>query len=191
MQLKDGIGILALGNLLRRDEGIGVHILHALRAQISEDVEMMDGGTSGLELLSFLESKKRLIILDAVNAGGSPGEVIEWGTEEVPMYATGKLSMHQMSFAEVLYWAHLTGGLPDEIVVIGIQPDSMEWGTELTEKAAAGIPAAVNKVLSCLERWRFTAEESDQDSAQPGERPYGQGHKDHLGADITGTGAAV
>ncbi|MDI6812801.1 MAG: HyaD/HybD family hydrogenase maturation endopeptidase [Desulfitobacteriaceae bacterium] len=154
MQLNDEIGILALGNLLRRDEGIGVHILQALQGQIPEQVEIMDGGTSGLELLGFLESKKRLIILDAVNAGVDPGEVIEWGKDEVPMYTTGKISMHQMSFAEVLYWAHLTGGLPDEIVVIGIQPDSMEWGIDPTKKAAEGIPTAVSKVLSCLERWQ-------------------------------------
>ena len=163
MQPDKDIGILALGNLLRRDEGIGVHILRALREHVPENIEMVDGGTGGLELLSFLESKKRLIILDAVNADVKPGEVIEWRTEEVPIYTTGKLSLHQMSFAEVLYWAHLTGGLPEEIVVIGIQPDSLEWGTELTARAAAGIPTAIDKVLSCLKRWRQLGDESGQD----------------------------
>lgn len=154
MRFNESIGILALGNLLRQDEGIGVHILRALEGKVPEEVELLDGGTLGLELLDFLESKKRLIILDAVNAGVSPGEVVEWNKEEVPMYMTAKLSMHQMSFAEVLYWAHLSGGFPDEIVVIGIQPDCLEWGTDPTVKTAAAIPSAVHKVLSILDRWQ-------------------------------------
>ncbi|MHB1652291.1 MAG: hydrogenase maturation protease [Desulfitobacteriaceae bacterium] len=147
------IGVLALGNLLRRDEGVGIHILELLRERLPSGVELLDGGTSGMELLGFLEKKRRLIILDAVDAGVSPGEVIEWKEHEVPMYTTGKLSLHQMSFAEVLYWAHFTGGIPDEIVVVGVQPESLDWGVELTERTRESLPVAVDKVLACLARW--------------------------------------
>lgn len=123
------IGILALGNLLHRDEGVGIHVLNSLREQLPCEVEILDEGSSGLELLGFIENKRQLIILDAVDA------------------------LYQMSFAEVLYWAHFTGGIPEEIVVIGVQSDSLDWGTDLTQKAKESLPKAVEKVLACLNRW--------------------------------------
>lgn len=152
-KMQSDIGILALGNLLRRDEGVGIHVLNRLREELPFAVEILDGGTSGLELLGFFESKRHIIILDAVDAGVAPGEVVEWKREEIPVYATGKLSLHQMSFAEVLYWAQFTGGIPEEIVVIGVQPDCLDWGTDLTEKTENSMPEAVERVLACLNRW--------------------------------------
>lgn len=149
----DEVGVLALGNILRKDEGVGIHILNLLRERVPAGVELFDGGTSGMELLGFLEKKRRLVVLDAVDAGADPGDVIEWKKDEVPMYATGKLSMHQMSFAEVLYWAHFTGAIPEEIVVIGVQPESLDWGVELSEKTKSSLPEAVDKVLECLTKW--------------------------------------
>lgn len=153
MNEKTNIGVLALGNLLRQDEGVGLHLLELLRKRLPSDVELMDGGTSGMALLGFLERQKRLIVLDAVDAGRQAGEIIEWREDQVPRYTTGKLSMHQMSFAEVLYWAHFTGGVPEEIVVIGVQPESLNWGTELTATAKQSLPAAVRKVLTYLKDW--------------------------------------
>lgn len=147
------IGILALGNLLRQDEGVGIHLLAMLREYVPPEIELMDGGTSGLKLLDFIERKNSLLVLDAVDAGRAPGEVVEWQGDDIPRYCTGKFSLHQMSFAEVLYWAHFTGSLPQNIRVIGVQPQSMEWGTELTSTTQQSLPVALTKVLSCLENW--------------------------------------
>ena len=147
------VGVLALGNLLCRDEGVGIHLLRALKDCLPPEVEMLDGGTSGLNLLNFIEEKKYLIILDAVDSGGKPGEVVEWREDHVPRYCSGKLSLHQMSFAEVLYWAHFTGNFPDRIMVIGVQPENMSRGLELSSTAQASIPAAKDRVLACLADW--------------------------------------
>ncbi|MHB1404801.1 MAG: HyaD/HybD family hydrogenase maturation endopeptidase [Desulfitobacteriaceae bacterium] len=154
MNPDDNIGILAVGNLLRRDEGVGLHVLELLKDVVPPNVELLDGGTSGMSLLSFIENKKHLIILDAVDDGRAPGEVVEWRGEEVPKYCKGKLSLHEMSFAEVLYWAHFTGNIPEEIVVVGIQPESLEWGTELSETAVQSLPQAIEKVVKCLKQWQ-------------------------------------
>lgn len=154
MVLQTGnVGVLALGNILRQDEGVGIHLLSKLRGRLPENVELLDGGTSGLELLSFLERKERLIVLDAVDDGAEPGEIIEWSEKEIPKYTSGKLSVHQMSFAEVLYWSHFIGAIPDEIIVIGIQPQSLNWGTGLTETVQRSLLEALEKVLNHLQRW--------------------------------------
>lgn len=154
MVLQTGnVGVLALGNILRQDEGVGIHLLSKLRGRLPENVELLDGGTSGLELLSFLERKERLIVLDAIDDGAEPGEIIEWSEKEIPKYTSGKLSVHQMSFAEVLYWSHFIGAIPDEIIVIGIQPQSLNWGTGLTETVQRSLLEALEKVLNHLQRW--------------------------------------
>ncbi|KLU67683.1 hydrogenase 1 maturation protease [Desulfosporosinus acididurans] len=148
------IGILGLGNSIRQDEGAGIHLLERLRNNLPPEIVLLDGGTDGLRLLEFVENTKRLIVLDAVEAGKKPGEVVVWRGDEVPKYTSNKLSVHQMSFAEVLYWAGFQGRTPEEIVVIGIQPESLDWGTELTETLQRSIPEAVARVNNCLEEWR-------------------------------------
>ncbi|AFM41783.1 Hydrogenase 1 maturation peptidase HyaD [Desulfosporosinus acidiphilus SJ4] len=147
------IGILGLGNSIRQDEGFGIHLLERLRNNLPPEIDLLDGGTDGLRLLDFVEKTKRLIVLDAVDAGKKPGELVVWRGEEVPKYTGNKLSVHQMSFAEVLYWAEFQGHSPDEIVIIGVQPESLDWGTELTDTLQRRIPEAVDQVQACLKEW--------------------------------------
>ncbi|WP_170932729.1 HyaD/HybD family hydrogenase maturation endopeptidase [Desulfosporosinus sp. FKB] len=147
------IGILGLGNSIRQDEGVGIHLLERLRNDLPPEIVLLDGGTDGLRLLEFVENTKRLIVLDAVEAGKKPGEVVVWRGDDVPKYTSNKLSVHQMNFAEVLYWAGFQGCSPDEIVVIGVQPENLDWGTELTETLQRSIPEALNQVHACLEEW--------------------------------------
>lgn len=153
------VGILALGNLLRKDEGVGQHLLERLRYILPAGVAMLDGGTSGLELLGFLEHKKYLLILDAVDAGGKAGDIVLWEGESVPRYTELKLSEHQMNFAEVLYWTHVVGAAPEKIAVIGIQPASLEWGLGLSETVKASVPLALEKIKACLQEWQIPLEQ--------------------------------
>ena len=152
--LESNIGVLALGNLLRMDEGVGIHLLQALRGHLPLDVETLDGATSGLELMDFIERHQRLIVLDAVDAGQAPGQIIQWDNDQVPRFTTKKLSLHQMGFAEVLFWGEFTGISPEEITVVGIQPQSLDWGIELTETVQKSVPKAVEVVLGHIESWR-------------------------------------
>ncbi len=149
------IGILALGNLLRKDEGVGQHILERLRYLLPEQIDLLDGGTSGMELLGFLEDKECLLVLDAVDVGGKPGDVVMWEEESIPCYTEHKLSAHQMNFAEVLYWSHVIGAAPDKIAVIGVQPESLAWGMGLSSSVQESIPLAIEKVKTCLCNWKI------------------------------------
>ncbi|KUO59888.1 MAG: hypothetical protein APF84_03145 [Gracilibacter sp. BRH_c7a] len=154
-ELNPNIGVLALGNLLRTDEGVGIHLLEGLREHLPLDVETLDGATSGLELLDFIERHNYLIVLDAVDAGQAPGQIIQWTNDQVPRFTTKKLSLHQMGFAEVLFWGEFMGISPDEIIVVGIQPQSLDWGIELTETIQKSVPKAIEIVLNYIENWKL------------------------------------
>ncbi len=147
------IKIIGIGNLVRQDEGIGIHLLQALQDKLPPQIDTLDGGTGGLALMDFVENAKKLLVLDAVDAGIEPGKVVVWRQEEVPYFMASKMSVHQVGFTEVLNWAKFRGKYPDEIAVVGIQPQTLDWGTELSEVVQLSLPTAVKKVLAILEEW--------------------------------------
>jgi hydrogenase maturation protease len=151
------IKILGVGNLVRQDEGLGIHLLQALQNKLPPvlpaGIELLDGGTGGLILLDYVESAEKLLILDAVAAGREPGEIVIWQKEEIPYFIAPKMTVHQVSLAEVLHWAKFRGKYPQDIVVVGIQPKCLDWGTKLSEEVRNSLPAALHEVLSILKKW--------------------------------------
>ena len=127
--------VLGLGNLLNKDEGLGVQALKLLDARLGqqEQVELLDGGVLGLNLLMIVEECSHLLILDAVNAGKAPGTVIELRKEQIPLYAGVKMSQHQMTFQEVLGLANIRDKLPEHLHLIGVQPEDISIGLDLSE----------------------------------------------------------
>src|SRR5512139_995020 len=96
--------ILGLGNLLYQDEGFGIHALRVLQEAIDVpgDIEFVDGGVLGMNLLPLVEESSHLLVLDAVNASQPPGTIVELKAEQIPLLTATKLSEHQVGFQEVL-----------------------------------------------------------------------------------------
>jgi hydrogenase maturation protease len=151
--------VLGLGNLLNRDEGLGVQALKLLDAQLGQQTqfELLDGGVLGLNLLMIVEECSHLLILDAVNVGRPAGTVVELRKEEIPLYSGVKLSQHQVTFQEVLGLANIRGYLPEHLHLIGIQPEDLSIGLELSPTVARALPQAVQKARLVLERWGLTS----------------------------------
>lgn len=78
--------VLGVGNILLSDEGIGVRVVEALqqRYRVPEGVEMVDGGTCGMDLLDLIAGRDHLILVDAVATGGPPGTVVRLEGDEIP-----------------------------------------------------------------------------------------------------------
>lgn len=157
MSTLQGIKILGIGNLVRQDEGIGVHLVQALENQLPPEIELLDGGTLGLNLLDIVESAQKLLVLDAVDAGKEPGQVVIWRQDQIPYFLASKMSLHQLGFAEVLQLAKFRENYPEEIAVIGIQPQTLDWGTELTEPVQKALPSALEAVFRLLEEWGISS----------------------------------
>ncbi|NJN67084.1 MAG: HyaD/HybD family hydrogenase maturation endopeptidase [Chloroflexaceae bacterium] len=147
--------VLGIGNILLRDEGVGVRIVERLQASyhFPEEVRVLDGGTMGLDLLACLEGVERLLVIDAVDAGHPPGTLIRLEGEDIPAFLSHKISPHQVGLADLLSVARLCHLLPPTVVLFGVQPASLETGLELSPTVSAQVAPLVRAVLQELQGW--------------------------------------
>ncbi|MGA8941363.1 MAG: HyaD/HybD family hydrogenase maturation endopeptidase [Thermoactinomyces sp.] len=152
---KKNIKVIGIGNTLYSDEGVGVHLLPYLEEALAgfENVEIIEGATDGMKLLEPVEEADYLIIIDAINAGKPAGELITIRNREIPKYYGVKMSIHQVGFQEVLFAADLQERLPEEMVMFGIQPASLELGVELSDTVKEKLPELVANVVEQVRQW--------------------------------------
>lgn len=151
--------LLGIGNLIMSDDGVGVRVIQRIQQEyiLPDHVEVIDGGTLGLDLLPMLEGVTRLIVVDAVETGREPGTCVRLCGDELPIALETKVSPHQMGLKDLLAVARLLGHLPPEMVLIGVQPGSIEMDTELTPAVEAQLDALIEDVLNELKRWGISA----------------------------------
>lgn len=144
--------VLGIGNTILSDEGAGVHAAEALLADydLPEGVEVIDGGTAGMELLEPLSGVDLLVVLDAVRSGRPAGTLVKLAGDEVPVFFRAKLSPHQVSICDVLASLEFVGDRPGDMVLIGVEPASLELGLEMTPTIAARIPEMVDMAVAEL-----------------------------------------
>ncbi len=153
--MSERIVVLGIGNTILSDEGLGVKALDVLKESYSfrPSVELLDGGTIGIDLLYFIEEADRLLVLDAVSGGKPPGSVYVFEHDEVKKYFRNKVSMHEIGFQEVMALLDLKGKELKEVVVMGIEPKVIDIGTELSPEVESAMPNLIDKALSRLEGW--------------------------------------
>lgn len=147
--------ILGVGNLLLSDEGAGLHVLERLAATYSlpEEVQTLDGGTLGLDLLYYLEGVENLVIVDTVKMGKEPGALLRLEGDEVPTFLSLKISPHQIGIPDMLLAAKLRDLYPRHVVLWGVQPGLLDVGLDLSPPVAARVDELVEKVVDELRRW--------------------------------------
>ena len=151
--------ILGIGNTLLKDEGIGIHLLNYIKAQnpqwVSYDkIEMIDGGTLSFDLLANIRADQDLIVLDAVNLQQPPGTVYCFEDQAVDEFLSqpGK-SVHEVSLQDLFDMSRLVGQLPQKRALIGIQPDIIDWGSDLTQMVHQALPVAASRIEQILAQW--------------------------------------
>lgn len=151
------IVVLGIGNVLWADEGFGVRCVEALQAgwDFAPHVQLIDGGTQGLYLIPQVTAARRLLILDAVDYGLEPGTLKLVENDQVPRFlGAKKMSLHQTGFQEVLMLAELTGRYPDEVLLIGCQPEQLEdYGGSLRPCVKAALESALTIAVERLAAW--------------------------------------
>lgn len=149
--------VLGIGNILLTDEGFGVRVVEELirRYCFPENVEIIDGGTMGYDLLRFLSGATKLIIIDAIKANSKPGTVYCFKDDEVKKYYRQKVSMHQLGIQEVLTMLEIIEKPIAETFVFGIEPASLDMSAELSPIAAALVTEVLDKVAFQLNDWGY------------------------------------
>jgi hydrogenase maturation protease len=147
--------ILGLGNILFQDEGVGVRAVEQLRTsyRIPDTVEVVDGGTLGLDLLTYFTPGIRMLILDAVRSGQEPGQLIRLEGQAIPAALAQKMSMHQLGLQDLLAASALCGTMPAQVVLWGMEPARVDWGVELSAPVAEALPTLVDACKTELGSW--------------------------------------
>lgn len=144
--------VLGIGNTILTDEAAGVRAVEALEQayQVPTNVLVIDGGTSGMEMIEDLSNLDFLIVLDVVKTGAAPGTVVKIAGDQIPVFFRSKLSPHQIALPDVLASLELLDTMPKEIVVLGVEPISLELGMEMTPTIAGKIPQLVEMAVAEL-----------------------------------------
>ena len=143
--------ILGIGNILLKDEGIGVHVVKKIKEMsLPDNVEVLDGGTAGLDLVDFIAGYKKLIVIDAVTTGDKPGTIYRLTEENLNIGPKAIMSFHEIDFLDALHMSHIMKEKPEEIVVIGIEPKDMSDGVDLSPEIEERIPRIIEIVMEEL-----------------------------------------
>lgn len=151
------IMVMGVGNILLSDEGLGVHFLKEFaKDSLPDNIELLEGGTAGLELVHLIQEVDFLIIVDAINAKSEPAAVFRFFPEDIKILPERyEVSFHQVGILEVLAMASILGNAP-QTLIFGIQPKSLEWGLELSPEILDVFP----KIKDLIEQEFISIEET-------------------------------
>lgn len=153
------IVLLGVGNILLTDEGFGVHVVNQLREDyvFNPPISILDGGTMGMELLTYMRGMTKLLLVDAINGGDAPGTVYEFPHEEMNSYFTEAISVHEVGMQDILRIRALQEDPLEDAVVIGVEPESLELGLDLSETTQVVVKDVKERILAVLASWNVTA----------------------------------
>jgi hydrogenase maturation protease len=148
------LAVLGLGNPLRQDDGVGIHAVRMLSvdSRLPREVQIIDGGTLGLNLLPSLRGVSHLLALDAVDTAASPGTLSRFADKELISLPISK-SVHLLGFADILGALNLLDDAPREVVLLGMQPKSTDWGVTLSPVVGAALSDLVEAALNQIMKW--------------------------------------
>lgn len=145
--------VLGVGNLLLRDEGFGVRVIQEMeerRVPLPPDVTLLDGGTAGFALMNPIAEAEKVVVVDVVKGGGTPGTMYRFDTRELGVKRMPMDSLHQVDLYQVLEALEAMGERPPQVVVIGCEPKVIEAGLDLSPEVAARLDKAIELVLAEL-----------------------------------------
>ena len=151
--------LLGLGNVLLSDEGVGVHAIAAFRRRYGapDDVEVLDGGTAGMDLLDAIAGRDTIIVVDAVQRRGAPpGTLLVFHGDDVRAAFGTRLSPHQLGLVDVLAAAALLGEAPASVTVLGVVPAGLDLWLELSATVAARLDGLVALIADEITRHGVT-----------------------------------
>ncbi len=149
------ITVLGIGNIILSDEGFGVRVVEFLKKnyEFPENVQLLDGGTLGVELMHFVVGTSKLLIIDSIDGGGVAGKIFHLRGDEILNHFTQKISAHEVGIQDILTMLDVTGKKIPCVELIGAQPFSLEAGVNLTPSMQKLLPTFAEKSLEILTAW--------------------------------------
>jgi hydrogenase maturation protease len=149
--------VLGIGNTLLTDEGVGIHVIDHLLGHYPDepDVTYLDGGTLSFTLAGPIADHDNLIVVDAARLGQPPGSVQVLVGDAMDRYLTGnRQSVHEVGLMDLLDIARLSGTFPSHRALIGIQPESLDWGDIPSASVQPAVAVAAAAVIQLQRDWQ-------------------------------------
>ena len=141
--------IIGIGNILMHDEGIGVCTVERLAQMALPDyLEVLDGGTSGCNLVDHVADREAVIVIDAADSGDAPGTITWCAAAELVAAVETPLSLHEFGLLETLKMAQALGCAPRQTLVLGVQPELLSLGLGLSDTVQGVIPRLIEIALA-------------------------------------------
>ncbi|MDD4890037.1 MAG: HyaD/HybD family hydrogenase maturation endopeptidase [Phycisphaerae bacterium] len=147
--------ILGIGNIILRDEGVGVRIIERMRdshVALPPNVEIVDGGTSGADLIDVIADREKVVVIDAVQLDAEPGTVVRFTGDDLVAEAVVPISLHQFGLVDTLMMASKLNCLPKQTIVFGIKPKDIRPGLDLSPEIEALVPKVIELALAEVQR---------------------------------------
>jgi len=152
--------ILGIGNTLLSDEGAGIHALNLIQSDYAgtPGITFLDGGTLSFTLACWIEECDSLIVFDAAELHLPAGTVKTFAGADMDAFlGAAKRSAHEVGLMDLMDIARLTGHLPANRALIGIQPEYMDWGMQATDVVQQALPFAVDQAVMLIRTWNNQA----------------------------------
>ena len=157
------VTILGVGTVILTDEGFGVRAAEYLDHHYTfpDNVQIVDGGTLGIELTQYVTGTNKLLVIDSINGGAEPGTVFRFHNDAIMEHFQDKLSAHEVGIQDVLALLTVTGHKIPDVIVIGAQPFDVEAGVGLSDGMQALLPQIVEQALKDLGNWGIEAQRKE------------------------------
>ena len=156
--MKPQILILGIGNPLLSDEGVGVHAIKYLENNFgqNENIQLVDGGTLSFILADIIQQSSHLIIIDAAQLSANPGTLQCFAGEQMDQFlGQCKRNVHDIGLLDLMDICRLNESLPVYRAMVAVQPESIDWGEELSRAVAAQLPEISKHISRLLEQWNI------------------------------------
>lgn len=142
--------VIGIGNVLRGDEGVGVRAAELARSRLT-DVHVVAAGAIGPATIADLEGFSHIIVLDSIDVGRSPGTIVWF--EAGDLSACASSAVHEFGVADLLMLVGQTTQAPEEAIVLGVQPGTLEIGAALSLPVLVAIPRVVDQASLIIRAW--------------------------------------
>ncbi len=139
--------VIGVGNRLRSDDAVGPMLIDALSMLPNHDLELVDAGSDAIGILEYLENRQKVIIVDACSMGRKPGSLVCFAASEAHLILDqDPMSLHGLGLAEALQMGESLQMFPEDLKIIGIEPDSIQFNGKLSQPVQRALKMAVEKV---------------------------------------------
>jgi hydrogenase maturation protease len=145
----EDVRIIGFGNKYRSDDGIGIRVIEELKKlSFFKDIDAIDGGTSGTDLLFLAKECRKIIIIDAIDIGEDTGGIArikESDIEDFIKKDCRSLSLHDLNLSDILKLIRALK-INIDITIIGVKPASTDLGENLSPEVERKIPQIISMV---------------------------------------------